>query len=261
VASNARQGGERIVDPDDAVSPLESNHPDQEKETVTRMGCWTALVVALAEISAVTAARSNDGHEPAPKLTTTALRASDAKDRTASAVEWRVARLDAIRRRGTPLTVRMRRETESRLERAVERLEVLARHDEGHLVRRLALEFGVTPDAWRAERTTLGASWTDLVIAHTLAANAPDGVEAADLFRLYDQGLGWSGVAYGMGLDLQRMTAAVKTECRVAAGRETADGRVERIPTASDRELEARDASAGEDGMRITPVRNNGGAH
>jgi hypothetical protein len=140
-------------------------------------------------------------------------------------------RMESIRVRAEKLPRPVRRATESRLERATDRIEVVARGDEGAFTRRLALEFGIAPEEWLLERSALGARWSELLIAHTLAASAPTGVNAVDLFRLYDEGVGWSRVANGLGFDLEGMTRAVEAECRVAAGRKSADGRVASIPS------------------------------
>src|SRR5262249_22736759 len=59
---------------------------------------------------------------------------------------------------------------------------------EATVATRLAAEFGVTPDALTAERKTLDVSWGQLMIAHTLAANAKTNVTVEQLVGMKHDG-------------------------------------------------------------------------
>ena len=97
------------------------------------------------------------------------------------------------------------------------------------IAERLGTEFGMTQDALVAERNELGTSWGQLMIAHTLMANAAAEVTARQLFDLRTEGMGWGQIAHGLGLKLGPAIGAVKTEARVARGLEKADGKVTMI--------------------------------
>lgn len=97
------------------------------------------------------------------------------------------------------------------------------------IAERLAHEFGTTSRALTDERSRLGASWSELVIAHTLAANLPSLVSPSLLVELHRDGIGWGLMAAGFGLDLSDVVNAVRIECRVASGLLPADGRVVEI--------------------------------
>ncbi len=90
---------------------------------------------------------------------------------------------------------------------------------------RIAPEFGITADAMTVEMSKFGAGLGDLMIAHTLMANSKTAVTAEQLFTLRSEGFGWGQIAHGLNLKLGEVTAAVKSECSVAAGRVRADGR------------------------------------
>jgi len=64
------------------------------------------------------------------------------------------------------------------------------------------------------------------MIAHTLAANATDGVTVEQLIAMHQTGTGWGQIAAGMGLSLGDVISAVNAEQRVADGLARADGKV-----------------------------------
>lgn len=90
----------------------------------------------------------------------------------------------------------------------------------------LGAEFAVSEQAILEEKRTLGASWGNLTIAHTLASSDQHGMTVAQVLHLRDSGLGWGQVAAGLGMNLGDVIRAVTTEGRVAMGRAKADGHV-----------------------------------
>ena len=139
------------------------------------------------------------------------------------------ATLQAIRERGKGISPKARSRIEEGLEGAAELVDKTARNDAARVAERIALEFGVTIESLMAERKDLGAPWSDIVIAHTFQANTSSGMTARQLLKLHDDGMGWSQIAYGLGLDLGQVVNAVKTECRVATGLTRPDGKVAAI--------------------------------
>ena len=94
---------------------------------------------------------------------------------------------------------------------------------------RVAAEFGMTSEALSAEQSSLNTGWGDLVIAHTLLANAKTPLTAEHLYSLHRSGYGWGQIAYGLNLRLGEVAAAVKTEGGVATGFAKADGKAAMI--------------------------------
>jgi len=91
---------------------------------------------------------------------------------------------------------------------------------------RLAGEFGMTTQAIMDEKAQLDASWGNLMIAHTLAASATNGVTVEQLLALQKAGMGWGQIAAGLGLNLGSAISSVASEGRVANGQAKADGKV-----------------------------------
>lgn len=89
---------------------------------------------------------------------------------------------------------------------------------------RLAAEFGVTPEALTAQREQFGMGWGELMIAHTLLANA-EGVTIEQLHVLRQEGLGWGQLAHGVQLNTSGFVTAVKNEVSVARGTAKPDGK------------------------------------
>ena len=90
----------------------------------------------------------------------------------------------------------------------------------------LAAEFGMTADAISAEKSELDASWGNLMIAHTLAANSNTAVTAAELVQLKKDGMGWGQIAAGLGFNLGSAVKATVAESKIAAGEAKANGHV-----------------------------------
>jgi hypothetical protein len=122
-------------------------------------------------------------------------------------------------------------DTEKKLGLTVKKVdEEAAANGDQTVASRLGAEFGLTPDALIAERATYKTGWGELMIAHTLLANAKSGVVTLDqLFEMRRNGLGWGQIAHGLDLRLGGLVSAVKAEGRVAVGAAKADGRPAKI--------------------------------
>jgi hypothetical protein len=119
-----------------------------------------------------------------------------------------------------------RAKAEQKLDAAAKRVDDVAAKGEAQVANRLAKEFNVTAEAMTQEKAELNTSWGQLMIAHTLDANAKSDATAAQLVELHAQGMGWGPIAAGLGLSLGDAVAAANAEQKVAAGTAQADGKV-----------------------------------
>jgi hypothetical protein len=99
------------------------------------------------------------------------------------------------------------------------------------LAARMAKQFHMEVGAVMTEKQQLDISWGNLMIAHTLSANAKDATSASveNLVGLHKDCMGWGKIAAGLGFKLGRAVAAVETEGKVAQGQAEATGKVARI--------------------------------
>jgi hypothetical protein len=142
------------------------------------------------------------------------------------------ARLKAIRDRAAKMNATDRVEIDKKLEGNAKDVDVEAvTNGDATVADRFAAEFGVTSEALLAERSQYNVGWGEIMIAHTLLANAPDGTTIDQLYTLHADGMGWGQVAFGMGLRVGSVAAAVKTETMVARGTMKADGKTAKIGT------------------------------
>jgi len=119
-----------------------------------------------------------------------------------------------------------RAHAEAKLEATAKRTDDAGLKGESEVASRLAKEFGITVSALMDEKTELGASWGQLMIAHTLSANSNLNVTVQQLFELRKDGMGWGQIAAGLGYKLGDAVSAVNSEGRVAGGQARADGKV-----------------------------------
>jgi hypothetical protein len=137
-------------------------------------------------------------------------------------------RLEAIKEKGAKIDAQARAKAEAKLESSARSIDAKA-ETQGDLqvAGRLAKEFGMTADALLAEKAQLETSWGQLLIAHTLSANATSAntpVSVEQLFDLRADGMGWGQIAAGLGFNLGSAVSAVQSEGRVAAGLAKPDG-------------------------------------
>ena len=114
------------------------------------------------------------------------------------------------------------------------------------IANRIAPEFAMTGEAMMSERGSMDVGMGDLVIAHTLKANAKKNeITTEQLFQLRQEGMSWGQIAYGLGFKLDATAAAVKTEADVASGTLKADGKVALIGAPKTSTNAGANASAG----------------
>ena len=142
-------------------------------------------------------------------------------------------KVDRVKERGMKVSAKERAQVEKQLDEVEKQVENEGTSKgDAEVAGRIATEFGMTPDALTAERAQYGRGWGELVVAHTLQANAKSDVTVADLFDMRAQGMGWGQIAAGLGLKLGAVVPAVKAEGRVALGLEKGDGKVATIAAA-----------------------------
>lgn len=136
--------------------------------------------------------------------------------------------LEAVREKAKKFAAKERQTVEKQIATMAKEVEAEAtsKGDGGVTVAgRIAAEFGMSADAIVAERNQFGRGWGELMIAHTLAANAKTTLTVADVFQLRSEGMGWGQIAHGLDLKMGDVVAAVKAESKVATGRAKADGK------------------------------------
>lgn len=116
---------------------------------------------------------------------------------------------------------------EAQLDACVAKVEkTVRRQGEAVVALRMARELGIEPAALMTERASLGCFLGDLLIAHSIRANAHTGLSAARLVELHAGGMDWAEIAVGLGLRLNQVVRGLINETRVVAGLSRGDGRI-----------------------------------
>jgi hypothetical protein len=188
-------------------------------------------IVVWAGVSWAGDPETNASTTTATTATTTAETPTDAKASTeAKASADAAATLKTVREKGATVDAKAREKFEAQLTASAKEVEIdAAVAGDQKVAERLAAELGMSADALIAEKNEIGTSWGQLMIAHTLKANATAEVTAKQIFDLRAEGMGWGQIAHGLGLKLGEALGAVKAEGRVARGLVKADGKVHPI--------------------------------
>jgi len=137
--------------------------------------------------------------------------------------------IERVKERGLKVSAKEREDVEKKLDEIERQIENEATSKgDAAVAGRIAGEFSMTADALTAERSQYSRGWGEILVAHTLlanAANAKSDVTLADLYQMRNQGMGWGVIAHGLGLKLGGVVSAVKTEGRVALGLSKGDGK------------------------------------
>jgi len=119
---------------------------------------------------------------------------------SASAAQKSNPVVDRVKDRGTKVSAKERALVDKQLDEIEKQVENEgASKGDAEVAGRIATEFGLTADALTAERAQYSRGWGELIVAHTLQANATSEVTVADLFDLRSQGMGWGVIAAGLG--------------------------------------------------------------
>jgi len=154
--------------------------------------------------------------------------AADAQAEASAQAELEARKtLMAIKDKGARVSTEARAKADAKLAAAAKKTDEEARaRGDAKVAARLAAEFDMTAEALMAEKQTLGCSWGELMIAHSLDANTTTEITVAQLFTLREEGTGWGQIAAGLGLKLGDAVSAAQAEARVAAGLAKPDGKV-----------------------------------
>jgi len=116
---------------------------------------------------------------------------------------------------------------EAQLDSCVAKVEkTVSRQGEDVVAARMGRELGMEPAALIRQQAELECFLGDLLIAHSLLANAQTTLNARQIVALHDGGMGWADIALGLGLRLHHVVRALINETRVAAGLSRGDGKV-----------------------------------
>jgi hypothetical protein len=188
-----------------------------------------ALTASLAEAQSG-ASGSSSGQATVSVAAKGAKDASAATEAQASLVENAAVDPAALRQqiesKAAKTSAKARARAEARLEATSKAVDAEADQGESKVAGRLATEFDMTSDDLMAEKSSTGASWGGLMIAHTLAANTKTSVTAPELISMHEGGMGWGQIAAGLGLNLGEAVSAVQSEGKVAGGTLKADGKI-----------------------------------
>ena len=183
-----------------------------------------AATLAEAQSSAGAATQSQSNGNAAVQGANAATEAQASLVENSSVDMGELKKEIATKAQKTP--AKARATAEAKLDATSKAVDTQADQAESQVADRLSTEFGMTAEALAAEKTSSGASWGGLMIAHTLAANSKTTVAATDLVAMQQGGMGWGQIAAGLGLNLGEVVSAVASEGRVAAGTLKADGKV-----------------------------------
>jgi len=188
-------------------------------------------VSALLMAAGAMAQTGNDTNAPAQTPPASVPVSDQANSQATTATSTADAKLTAIRERAMATPEKEKKDTEAKLDATKSTVDKeAATKGDKTVADRLSKEFGMTSDALTAEKTQFSTGWGDLMIAHTLLANAGDKVTMDQLFQMHTaDGMGWGQIAHGLGLNLGSTVSAVKSQGAVATGKSKADGKVATI--------------------------------
>jgi len=138
------------------------------------------------------------------------------------------AKISAVLERGAKQSAKSRADAEAKIQMHLEKVDETATQEgDRKVAERLAGEFGTSAEALVAEKQTLGASWGELMIAHTLKANTSSDLTIEQIYQMKKDGNGWGQIAAGLGFKLGDVVSAAQAETKVATGAVKADGKVQ----------------------------------
>lgn len=188
----------------------------------------SALLLMASGAMAQTGDNTNAPAQTPPASVPASDRANAQATASASTAD---AKLAAIRERAMATPEKEKKDSEAKLDATKSTVDKeAASKGDKTVADRLSKEFGMTSDALTAEKAQYNTGWGDLMIAHSLLANAGDKVTIDQLFQMHTtDGMGWGQIAHGLGLNLGSTISAVKSEGAVATGKSKGDGKVATI--------------------------------
>ncbi|MEO6463794.1 MAG: hypothetical protein ABIP29_12040, partial [Candidatus Eisenbacteria bacterium] len=147
-------------------------------------------------------------------------------DAQASASADLAAAREKLEQKAEQVSTRAQEKADAKLEAAAKKIDEAAARAESKVAGRLAGELDVEAKVLLEQKAELGASWGELMIAHSLEQNAAAEWSVEQLVTLHHSGMGWGRIAAGLGFELGSAVRAIDAEARVATGQARADGRV-----------------------------------
>ena len=156
------------------------------------------------------------------------------------------AKLDAILAKGEKTPAKTRADVDAKLAATTRKVDDnAAKEGEPKTAERLSAEFGLSTEAISTEKQQLGASWGELMILHTIAANTSTDLTPTQIFQMRSAGKGWAQISAGMGLKLGDVVNAAQSEGKIAMGLTKSEGKVAVIrPADASQEKTAKAADA-----------------
>ena len=189
------------------------------------------LTAAVAHGQSAGASGQGSGRAGAASNTQATQLSSEASAEAGASAQADMQKLrESIEKKSAKISEQARARAESQLEAASKQVEATTeKGGEANVAHRLGAEFGMSAEAIMDERTQLNASWGQLMIAHSIAANSKSGVTVEQLMEMNHDGMGWGKIAAGLGMKLGSVVSCVKAEGQVANGLVKADGHVGRM--------------------------------
>lgn len=182
--------------------------------------------VAAAQSGSASGQATSQGQGSASTPSTQVSSGAEATTSAQATVDVSALR-QRVTEKASKIPAQARTKADARLDAVASKTdEAASKQGESTVAARLAGEFGMSSEALAAEKQTLGTSWGNLMIAHTLASNTKTDLTVAQLIAMKQGGMGWGQIAAGLGLNLGSSISSVMAENRVAAGLAKADGKV-----------------------------------
>jgi hypothetical protein len=198
-----------------------------------RILSWTVVAILVGACTALAQSGSTSGSasgqtQGQTQVTGEAASANAAAEAMAkAAAQAKFERLrEEIQTKGAKVSEAARTRAETKLETSAKAVDAEGGKTPHGIAQRLSSEFELSAEALAEERQLLGVSWGQLMIAHTLAANANSDVTVEQLIQMRKDGMGWGQIAGGLDLTMGDVVSAVNAEAGVALGRAAPDGKV-----------------------------------
>jgi hypothetical protein len=227
---------------------MHHGHPSPHSD---RLALLSVGAIALVLLAGAAHAQSTTSATPTPSAGTT-VSASTSADvgtpaatvqagaaaQTSTQIASRAALAKEIETKSAAMTAAEIEKQNGKMVDAAHKVDTNASADanaDATIAARLAKQFHMDAGAVMAEKQQLDISWGNMVIAHTLSANAKDATSATveNLVGLHKDGMGWGKIAAGLGFKLGPAVAAVEAEGKVAQGQAEASGKVAHIAAAA----------------------------
>jgi hypothetical protein len=200
--------------------------------SIPRLSLLTAIAISLAVTAhaGTTDVTAQGSAQSLAQVTPKAAEANASAEASAQVQADMKREREAIEKKAAKTSAQARANAERRFASACGKVDQSAREtSDATMSNRLSAELNVTAGALMKEKTDAQASWGEMTIAHSLAANAKAPVTAGELCAWHHDGMGWADMTAGLGLSLGSAVSSIDMESKVARGMAKADGKVAAI--------------------------------